>query len=285
MPEFGLPSATPGGPVVVPPTLEPTASDWMVRTPSAVPAGTEVPFRTYAVVLVAEGGVLEAHTAAGNANPIAGSVAWDALDLHATGNTASIGSESWVEITLPGGGTGWVDRKFLTEDVSSADFCAEPRVPDLFTQLKEALRTNDGRLLSPLVSPIHGLTVVYIHNGNFKIYDPAQVGDVFGSPQVVDWGLGPGSGLAVQGTFEDLVRPDLLAVFGAAYEFHCNAIALGGASYVVTWPALWKNINFYSVFKPGAPGTEMDWMTWLTGVEYVDGAPYLFSLSRYNWEP
>ncbi|MBN2085421.1 MAG: hypothetical protein JW748_09365 [Anaerolineales bacterium] len=151
--------------------------------------------------------------------------------------------------------------------------------------LHEALRNHDGRLLTPIVSPVHGLTVTYSNNGDPKVYDAAQSGMVFGSPDIVDWGSGPGSGLPVEGSFEDLVRPDLLAVFGSAHETQCNTIALGGASYTVAWPPLWKNINYLSVYKPGTPGTELDWMTWLVGVEGAEGEFYLFSLSRYNWEP
>jgi hypothetical protein len=280
---FGLPSVTPGGTTQEPQTPIRTASDWAVHTPSE--AGTPAPSRTYAVVLIPEGGTLDAHAAAGDGSPLTGTLTWDAVDLHSTGNVETIGAEVWVEVEMPGGGTGWVNRKNLTEYVPAGTFCADSRATTLFAGLSEALRTSDGRLLTPIVSPVHGLTVTYIHNGNPRGYSPSDAGMVFGSGEVVDWGLGPGSGLPVQGTFADLVRPDLLAVFGASYETHCSILTLGGASYTVTWPSLWKNINFYSVYKPGSPGIELDWMTWLTGMEYVDGNPYLFSLSRYNWEP
>jgi hypothetical protein len=266
-PTIGIPTET--NTVLVPPTVALTAA----------PSGN-----VYAIVLVPEGGTVKAYTAAGSGSGVAGSLAWDAVDLHSTGNVQTTGGDTWVELNLPGGGNGWVDRRYLTEYVASADFCVDGRAVSLFETLYEAARTNNGRILTPIVSPVHGLTVTYIHNGKPKLYDPAQAGMVFGSTEIVDWGLGPGSGLPVQGTFKDLVRPDILAVFASA-ETHCNAIQLGGASYTVTWPSLWKNVNFYSVYKPGSPGTEMDWMTWVTGVEYVDGLPYIFSLSRYNWEP
>jgi len=274
---IGTPSLTPG----TTPAL-PTATDTVLLTPSET--GTQAPLHSYAVVLVPEGGTLDVHTAAGNSSPAADTLAWDAVDLQSTGNFAAVGTDTWVELNLAGGGTGWVNRKYLTEYVASADFCVDGRAVTLFEMLYEATRTNDGRILTSIVSPVHGLTVTYIHNGNTKLYDPEQAGMVFGSMEIADWGLGPGSGLPVQGTFEDLVRPDILAVFGSA-ETHCNVIQLGGASYTVVWPTQWKNINFYSVYKPGSPGTELDWMTWLAGVDYVDGLPYLFSLSRYSWEP
>jgi hypothetical protein len=279
-PGAGPPADTPEGTEPVVPV--PAASDTVAVAPTE--SGETVVARLYAVVLVAEGGTLSALTAAGDGNPVAASLAWDAVDLHSTGGVETVGADTWMELNLPGGGTGWVNRKYLTEAVTSAHFCVDGRVVSLFESLYAAASSNDGRILASIVSPIHGLTLTYIHNGNPKMYDPEQAGMVFGSMEVVDWGLGPGSGLPVQGTFADLVRLDLLAVFGSA-ETHCNSVQLGGASYTVAWPSLWKNFNFYSVYKPGSPGMELDWMTWLSGVEYVDGVPYLFSLSRYNWEP
>jgi hypothetical protein len=282
-PVSGLPSPTPGGPTSEPTIESPTATGTVApptEASTAVPAGN-----VYAVVLVPEGGTVDAYTGAGSDTSVAGSLAWDAVNLQSTGNVQTIGGDAWVELNLPGGGTGWVDRKNLTEYMTTGAFCADSRVTALFTSFYSALASGDGGLLTPLVSPVHGLTVVYVHNGNPLGYTPAEAGQIFSNGDVVNWGLGPGSGLPVQGTFDELVRPDLLTVFGASYEPHCNTITLGGASYTVVWPAPWKNINFYSVYKPGSPGTEMDWMTWLAGVEYVDGVPYLFSLSRYNWEP
>jgi hypothetical protein len=275
-----LPADTPLGAEASTPM--PGATDMESIAPTE--SGEMIPPRAYSVVLVVEGGTLSALTAAGDGNPAAGSISWDAVNLISTGGVEHVGADTWIELEIPGGGTGWVNRKNLTEYITSADFCVDGRAVTLFETLYEAARSNDGRILTPIVSPIHGLTVTYIHNGNPKVYDPEQAGMVFGSAETVDWGLGPGSGLPVQGTFADLVRPDLLAVFASA-ETHCNSIQLGGASYTVAWPSFWKNFNFYSVYKPGSPGMELDWMTWLTGVEYVEGIPYLFSLSRYTWEP
>jgi len=279
-PPAPAPDGTPGGglPADTPSVTAEVADTPTVEVPP--PAGW-----VYAVVLVPEGEALEIHGGSGYESPVIGTVSWDFAPLVSTGTVDRIGTETWVEAYLPEGGTGWFDREFLTGYIPPEEFCAQVPAAELFGSLYEALRTNDGRLLTPIVSPVHGLTVTYINNGYPKAYDPAQAGMVFGSPDIVDWGLGPGSGLPVEGTFEDLVRPDLLAVFGSAYETRCNAITLGGASYTVTWPSLWKNINFYSVYKPGTPGTELDWMTWLVGIEAAEGEFYLFSLSRYNWEP
>jgi hypothetical protein len=271
------------------PTSEPTLgilvpADTVVFTPTEAPA-PPLSTRVYAVVLVPEGGVLQAYVSADSGGTVAGSLAWDAVSLQGTGNTAVVGADTWVELNLPSGGTGWVERKNLTEYVPSGTFCTDPGPLALFPTIGMVVNTSHSSALAALVSPVHGLAVGYIHGGAPRVYAPAELASIFTSTESVNWGLGPGSGLPVMGTFNDLVRPDLVNVLGGAYTPYCNTIQLGGASYSVQWPTEWKNINFYSVYKPGSPGTELDWMTWLVGVDYVDGLPYLFSLSRYNWEP
>jgi hypothetical protein len=29
----------------------------------------------------------------------------------------------------------------------------------------------------------------------------------------------------------------------------------------------------------------MDWQTWVAGIEYVNGKPYLYALMQFFWEP
>jgi hypothetical protein len=101
----------------------------------------------------------------------------------------------------------------------------------------------------------------------------------------VDWGMGTGSGAPVKGTFSGVILPALQDVFQNV-TMTCNEIKLGGASYAVGWPAEYANVNFYSLYNPGiAQNGNLDWRTWLAGVEYVNGKPYLFALLNYQWEP
>lgn len=277
--------AVPATQTAVPPAESPTAAvseatQQATEEPSAIP-----PAYRYSVVLLPADGQLDAHTEPGADAPVAGTFPPDYAGLVPTGRVSMIGPSAWTEVQLPAGGTAWVNRKNLTETVDSAVFCADTRPLDRFSDLKQALLNNDGRLLTPIVSPVHGLTVEYIRNGIPKVYDAEEASFVFGRLEVVNWGLGPGSGLPVEGSFSELVQPDLYAVLEAAHETHCDSITLGGASYNVEWPFRWQNIHYYSLFKPGSVDVELDWMTWVAGVEYVDGAPYLFSLTRYTWEP
>jgi hypothetical protein len=267
------------------PTSEPAVEISTVTDTLLVPPYVPSIARIYAVVQVPEGGTLNAYASAGGVGSAVGSLAWDAVDLHSTGKAASVEADVWVELNLTGGGTGWVPRKNLTEYVTSDAFCADPGPIALFPTVAMAVNASKGSALAALVSPVQGLSVGYIHGGTPRVYTSAEVASIFASTEAVAWGLGPGSGLPVKGAFLDLVRPDLMKVFSGGYDPYCDAIQLGGASYSVERPAQWKNFNYYSVYKPGPAGQEMDWMTWLVGMDYVDGLPYLFSFSRFTWEP
>jgi hypothetical protein len=49
------------------------------------------------------------------------------------------------------------------------------------------------------------------------------------------------------------------------------------------WP--YAGIRYYNLYKPGTPGIELDYRTWLIGFEYIDGQPYLHSMVTVVWEP
>jgi hypothetical protein len=51
----------------------------------------------------------------------------------------------------------------------------------------------------------------------------------------------------------------------------------------VTWP---YNKDFYSIYYPGLEQNGyLDWRTWVAGIEYVTGKPYIYALGQYFWEP
>ena len=206
--------------------------------------------------------------------------------LTRTGRNSSVGEDLWVEIRNPSGGTGWVNADFLTEYVAPSAFCGDARVTSLLRDLETAVNTMDGELFKSLVSPAHGLDVVYIRHATVANYSSEEAGWAFQSTYKVDWGPGAGSGEPVTGTFQQIVLPALQVVFENE-TLICNEIELGGATYEVEWPSEYANINFYSLHNPGVDPSYggMDWRTWLAGVEYVGGKPYLFALLHYNWEP
>jgi hypothetical protein len=219
-------------------------------------------------------------------NPVVGTLQPSQSGLTRTRKTATVGEDTWFEIQNPDGGTGWVNADFLTEYVSPANFCADARIATLLEKLEMAVNAENGELFQSLVSPAHGLDVVYVRNGTVANYSPEEAGWVFQSTYEVDWGPGAGSGEPVIGTFPEIVLPALQDVFKNE-TLVCNEIKLGGATYTVQWSSKYANINFYSLHNPGNdPSYDgLDWRTWLAGVEYVDGQPYLFALLNYQWEP
>jgi len=213
------------------------------------------------------------------------SFTFDETGIQLTGSQEQVGNTLWVETRLPTGGTGWVDRHFLTESIPAAAFCADPAVQDLLAQVKETLASKDGLRWRDLVSPVHGLNLQYLRGGTVANYSPEEARWMFGTTYALNWGMHPGSGLDVKGTFKDEVLPKLLDVYRAEYTVTCNDIRTGGTTYETIWAEMYRNINFVTLYRPGPPDQELDWRTLLLGIEYVEGKPYLFAINHLFWEP
>ena len=239
----------------------------------------------YAVILVSPDDVLNIRTGAGVANAIAGTLQPTALEVRRTGPASPADGARWVEIQSAAG-NGWVNENFLTEQVASSTFCADPRVNTLLNNVKTAMLNSNGELLSSLVSPVHGLDARLWRYGTVANYTPEEAKWVFQSEYVVNWGPAPGSGAETPGTFSSQLLPKLKEVFGANYALHCNSTLDLATFSIDPWPREYSNINYYMVYKPGSEQYGgMDWRAWTVGVEYVQGTPMLFSLIHYQWEP
>ncbi len=168
--------------------------------------------------------------------------------------------------------------------VPPAVFCADTQPTALINSLKSALQTSNGTLLASLVSPTHGMDARLYRDGRIVNYDPQHAKFLFETTFSVDWGAAPGSGQETMGSFHEKIVPDLLDVFGKTYTLTCNQVQVGGTTYQAVWP--YSGINFYSVYYPGtAANNNMDWHTWLLGMHYVNGAPYLYAIMQFKWEP
>jgi len=164
----------------------------------------------------------------------------------------------------------------------AANVCADPQVITLIDSLKKALLTADGALLGSLVSP-NGMEVRWIRYGNIVTYDQGQAQFLFETTFEANWGAEPGSGQEKTGAFHDVIVPDLIKVFNQPYTLHCNEIKHGGASYDVSWP---YDKDFYSIYDAGTqPNGNLDWRTWVAGIEYVNGKPFIYALMQFFWEP
>lgn len=172
----------------------------------------------------------------------------------------------------------------VVTQVPSATFCADPQVMTLINNFKTALQTSNGKMLASLVSPTHGMDARLYRNGTVVTYDQQHAKFLFETTYVVDWGPAPGSGIETHGSFHETIVPALLDVFNKNYTLSCNQIQVGGTTYTATWP--YTGFNFYSVYYPGTQANgNMDWRTWLLGMHYVNGQPYLYAIMQFQWEP
>jgi hypothetical protein len=166
---------------------------------------------------------------------------------------------------------------------ASLDICTDPQATTLLTSFKTAILTSDGALLGSLVSPTHGMDARYFRNGKVVNYDQEHARFLFESTYQVDWGIAPGSGLDTVGSFHELIVPDLLKVFGQTYTLKCNNIQAGGAAYSIFWP---YQGGYYSAFFAGTQANgSLDWRTWVIGIEYANGKPFIYAMMQFFWEP
>ena len=143
--------------------------------------------------------------------------------------------------------------------------------------------TSDGPLLSSLVSQPRRLDVAFFRDGTVINYRPDQAKFLFETTFEVNWGPAPGSGLEKIGSFHAVIVPELVKLFNQPYTLHCNELKHGGATYEVSWP---YQGDFYSIYFAGTQANGLlDWHTWVVGVEYVNGKPYIYALMQFFWEP
>jgi hypothetical protein len=265
-----------------------TCSSTPIPAATAATTGGTIPgvqSGPYGVILVAAGDALNIRTGPGTSFPVSGSFSAGTTNVMRTGPSSTVNGDLWVEVQNPAGGNGWVFSDYLTEYVAPATFCTDGRVNTLLTNLDAALKTTNGESLASLVSPVHGMAVRMWRYSAPIIFDQEHARWVFDSTFSHDWGAAPGSGLETTGSFHEKVLPLLLDVFNTSYALSCNSVQTGGASYDTSWPAIYTNVNYYSLYKPGPAGNELSWRTLLIGVEYVQDQPFVYSLTQMNWEP
>jgi uncharacterized membrane protein len=266
------------------PTASPTPGPIMATStegPSPTPTETLQPSGSYAVVNITQyDGSLNVRSGAGINNPLAGSLAYTATDIGRLGSPVTIGSAEWWQVQKTGGITGWVNASYLTEYVPSATFCADARVTALLTNLGTALKNTDGAALAALVSPKHGVDIRLASNNRPVNYTQATAVSIFTDSAVRNWGPSQAN---VSGAFIDVMQPKLLEVYNSSYQLGCNDTSRLG-SINQPWPSEYTSINFYALYKQST-GDAPNWRSFLVGVEYVDGQPYLFALIYFEPVP
>ncbi|WP_322801745.1 SH3 domain-containing protein [Thermoflexus sp.] len=238
----------------------------------------------FTVVLVPPTDQLNVRAGPGPDQPILTTLPPNASGLFLTGKEETVAGARWVEVRLPDGRIGWVNAMFLTPEVSLQAFCADPQVSALLDRLEAAIRGRDGPALAALISPIHGLRIHVSRISDPVLIRPEQAATLFTDETPIRWGVHPASATEIVGPFRQAVLPDLLDVIGRPHERHCGLL-VPPVTYQPAWPEFYQGFRFYSLHRPGTPGNELDWRTWVVGIAYMNGHPYVAVLMQFFWEP
>lgn len=278
----------------VPTTLEgtsPAPAATEISQPPA-PQVTSIPLNKdalYAVIQLGEMDLLNVRVEPGLSSHVQFTLPPQQRDLKPTGREQLVDDVTWVEVELTEGDSGWVSAEFLTEQVESSVFCQDPQVDALIARLITSVNERDGEALAQMVSPVHGLSLYHnVWNPPITFNQPEGLQRLYTSTDEYDWGIQEGSGLPLKGTFKDLVYPKLQDVLAYSHTAHCNVlepnVSVGGTSGLVLWPAEFTNLNFVALYRAAPASQELNWRTWVVGIEYVNGIPYLAVLLQFYWE-
>lgn len=274
------------------PPLLPTATATTASFPTATP---ETPTITptppgnpsagaYAVVWAMPEEGLPVLQPAGIAGSEIGRLEADLRGVRLTDTSTILGSSIWWQLQDPMAG-GWVNSWNLTEDVPPDVFCADGRVDALLQAFRQGIQERDGQGLAEALSRRRGLVVRHDW-WNPEVQLPEAAGaTLFSEPTAYDWGIGNESGLAITGSFVDVILPKLDDVLSGDPEVACNQLGWGTTAGTVVWPPELGNLNYYSFYRPDrGPGDGFNWATLAIGVEYVDGQPLIGILVLYRGE-
>ncbi len=267
----------------------PVAELQTASVPTSLPEATEtlppvtVAVQGYAVAWVPEGESLTIHNPAGIAGDAIGELAYNERGIRQTGNTSSLGSSIWVEIIDARGRKGWVNAWNLTEYVPSEAFCADERARAVFAAAVQALQSGDGASLARLVNPARGLIIRHGWWNPEVIISPGEVEGILSGHQDREWGTVGGGGFTIQGSFREVILPELeKTLVDNSGRVQCDELTLGKTVEQVGWPGEYADLHYYAVHRPPPEnGNPFNWQTWGFLFEYIQGQPYLTGLIHF----
>jgi hypothetical protein len=273
-----LPSATPLPPT---PTLAPTAAP-----PTATPTPPQAVAPVYRVAFVAANDTLNVRRRADADSAVVGQLSPDATGITVAGEGQPVrGGGEWLPVDTAAG-SGYVNSRFLTEQIDRAAFCADPAVNDLLNRLQTAIATEDAALLGELVHPTRGLRLRLNWWNEEVIVREEAITDLFRDRprDAVNWGTNEGSGQTIRGTFSDVMLPFLTQDLLGATQWACDELLYGPTAGLITLPEGYGAVNFYSAYRAAPAGQEFDWGTWAIGIERWQGRYYISYLIHYRYE-
>ncbi len=240
---------------------------------------------SYAVVRVPRGEGLVIRQPAGQSGTEVGHLEWNAKNISVTGNRTLLGSSLWVEIHFGVDGVGWVPSMNITEAILADDFCSDQESFDLLNSLRSVIEEQDDIRLAKMLNANRGLAVRVNWYSPEVRFTVEEAMELLSNSDQIEWGVMADSGLAVVGTFRDVIFPKLEDVFLRSPEATCNALKFGNTAGKIVWPEELTNLKFYGIYRSSeSEGNEFDWRSWAVGIEYVDGNPYIVVLIHYSSE-
>jgi hypothetical protein len=249
-------------------------------TPGLAAAAAVQVAPAYAIINVPENGVLSIRSGPGRSFSRVGGFGATQRDVPLTGAASGKFPRVWYQVLRTGGGSGWIGGCCVTEYHAPQDFCADSRARAQVDAFGQAFILQDGESLGKLVSPLHGMTVRLFREGtavNYLWYAPG----LFASTYPVDWGKPPGGTTTVVAAFPEAFTPPLQRVFQGEHQFYCDDASSANSPGVPAWPPEYANVNYYAVHQPASADGTVKASTWLIGVDYVNGAPYIFAIIQF----
>lgn len=198
--------------------------------------------------------------------------------VKSTGKQTRIGNTPWIEVNFEGG-AGWVNRQFITE-VAPSGGCNDSELTAAIRQFMRSVDRLDGGALEEMVSPLRGLILRYHSTSTDVRFSQGQVGGLYASSAVKDWGTAPQTQAKVTGSFKDVWLEDMkAAVAGKGSQEKCGKLLMGPTAGATEWPEDLQGLTIVSFHRPAGA---QPWHTTLAGFEYVDGKPYLAALIGYR---
>ena len=279
------PTAIP--PTAVPPTaVPPTAVPPPPVPPTATPVPPEAAAATYRVAFVAANDTLNVRRQPDSEAAVVAQLAPNATGIVAASEGRSVrGGGLWLPVDTPSG-SGYVNSRFLTEEIDRAAFCADPAVTELLTRLQTAIATQDDKLLNELVHPTRGLRLRLNWWNEEVIVREDEIKHIFDdrARDAVDWGVNEGSGQTIRGTFVEVMLPFLSKDLLGATEWGCDELRHGPTAGMMILPDGYEAVHYYSAYRPAPAEQEFDWGTWVVGVERWEGRYYVSTLIHYRYE-
>lgn len=204
--------------------------------------------------------------------------------INKIGNAPSSSGSTWFNIADEET-TGWVNSYYLVEQVDPETFCNSPKAAAILDDLLLSMKTNDGELLSDLVPESRGIRIRR-HWWNPEVYyQQNQLETIFTEDISHSWGVADGSGEPIEGAFSTVMGPLITSNLLKSSEIACNEIIHGGTAGLITLPDSYEGINYFSLYRePGPNDFELDWGTWVVGIESWEGEYYLSFMVHYEWE-